>query len=382
MTIQILTRPLETTAANLDVPKVLASVTAWGSTTISELTERKSLVHVVLPQEVTRAAQERAAVLRRAAHRADKRTFPEIEPNENQLKWELESGSYLRDCIGSSISELFSAFASCKNSLHLRGLPGEEFPPGAPYTGHSNFRQIPQTLMNVFGVISLMGGYAFAYSSENHGNTIRDVVARSDAEFELSSQGWRNDLPWHMDGAFRPILTTELNNAPDLAKAPRWLVFGVIYGSREVPFTFIPVDAVVQRLSKSEIQVLCQPEFDVHSSASFSPPRISYGLPVLVPDNRGGYFSRFNQIRCFGTTAPARNALTSFSQILHEPEIHYRIELEPGDVVVLDNWTSLHMRLAYSPHWNGMDRWLVRVYAAQSQQDGVPVCPTNPRIWK
>ena len=69
-----------------------------------------------------------------------------------------------------------------------------------------------------------------------------------------------------MDGAFRPILTTELNNAPGLAKAPRWLVFGVINGShingsREVPLTFIPLDAVLQRLSKSEIQALCQPEF-------------------------------------------------------------------------------------------------------------------------
>lgn len=382
MTIQILSRRLETTAGNMGVPKALASVTTWGSATISESTETKSLVSVVLPQEVTSAAQERAAVLRGVPHRTGKKTFPEIEPNENQVTWELESRRYLRDCIGPSISELFSAFASCKNSLHLRGLPGEELPPTAPYTGYSDFRQIPQTLMNIFGVISLMGGYAFAYSSENHGNTIRDVVARPDAEFELSSQGWGNALPWHMDGAFRPILTTELNNVPDLAKAPRWLVFGVIYGSREVPLTFIPLDAVLQRLSKSDIQALCQPEFDIHSSASFSPARISYGLPILVPDKHGGYFSRFNQIRCFGTTAAARNALTSFSQILHEPEIHYRIDIEPGDVVVLDNWTSLHMRLAYSPHWNGMDRWLVRVYAAQSQQDGVPVCPTNPRIWK
>jgi L-asparagine oxygenase len=369
MTIQNPSRSLET------------SETTWGSA-ISESTETKSLVSVVLPQEVTRAAQERAAVLRGAPQPAGKKAFTEIDPNENQRAWELESRRYLRECIGPSVAELFSAFALCKNSLHLRGLPGEELPPKAPYTGRSNFTQIPQTLMNVFGVISLMGGHAFAYSTENHGNTIRDVVARSDAEFELSSQGWRHALPWHMDGAFRPILETELSNAPDLAKAPRWLVFGVVYGSGEVPLIFIPVDAVLQHLSKSEIQALCQPEFDVHSSASFSPARICSGLPILVPNKRGGYFSRFNQIRCFGTTAAGRNALTSFSQILHEPEIHYRVDLQPGDVVVLDNWASLHMRVAYSPHWNGVDRWLVRVYAAQSEQDGVPVGPSNPRIWK
>src|SRR5262245_25852017 len=90
MTIQILSRRLETTAGNMDVRKTLASVTTWGSA-ISELTETKSLVSVVLPQEVTSAAQERAAVLLGVPHRSGKKTFPEIEPNENQVTWELES---------------------------------------------------------------------------------------------------------------------------------------------------------------------------------------------------------------------------------------------------------------------------------------------------
>jgi hypothetical protein len=237
------------------------------------------------------------------------------------------------------------------------------------------------TLTNMFGIVNLMNACAFAYASENDGQVVRDVVARSDAIDELSSQGWGSELPWHMDGAFRPLIERKLVALSDLSQAPRWLVFGVIYGSREVPLTFVSVEDVLARLSKRDINALCQPEFDVHSSASFSPPRVTRGLSILIPEENGHYFSRFNQIRCFGTTDSARKALSAFSEVLLEPEIRYRIDIEAGDVVVLDNWRSLHMRLAYLPHWNGMDRWLLRIYAARSQRLGIPYRAESRRIW-
>lgn len=358
----------------------------WGSALAAPSgVPTKSLGAVKFPASVTEGARKIVAALKLNGETSSGHlngAFLRKDPNVNPILWEMESGNCLRELMGPSLTELYSAFSSTKNFLHIRGLPAEDSPPLAPYHGHSTYLEVPITLMNMFGIVSLMNGCAFAYTSENDGLIVRDVVARSAARDELSSQGWRYELPWHMDGAFRPLTEKDLFPVSDLSQAPRWLVFGIIYGSREVPLTFVSVEDVLERLSQSDIAALCQPEFDVHSSASFSPSRVTRGISILIPDENGGYYSRFNQIRCCGTTVAARKALAAFSEVLLDPEIRYRIDIEAGDVVVLDNWRSLHMRLAYLPQWNGMDRWLLRIYAAQSQPLDIPFRNDSGRVWK
>src|SRR5207247_1701635 len=103
------------------------------------------------------------------------------------------------------------------------------------------------------GVLGLMGAQSFAYATENAGHVMRDVVARTDARHERSSQGWGEELPWHMDGAFRPMVESATSA---LSPAPRWLVFGVIYDTPRVPLTFISVDGVLKQLRRRDVLTL------------------------------------------------------------------------------------------------------------------------------
>ncbi|KWF00509.1 hypothetical protein WL80_02635 [Burkholderia ubonensis] len=306
--------------------------------------------------------------------------FLRHDPDAFPRAWEAGCGRLLTGMLGASLGELTAALSSMRNVLRIRGLPGELDPPASPYTGVSHWPEICRTLINVFGTVHLMHACAFAYAAENGGRLVRDVVARADARHEYSSQGWAQVLPWHMDGAFRP-LTDGRAFAASLSAAPRWLVFGVIYDTPSVPMVFASLDEILARLTPDDIAALCRPEFDVRSSDSFDRTHLTRAVSLLLPDGEGGYYSRFNQLHCTGTTAGAQRALGALSAALSADDIPYRLDIAAGDVVVLDNWRTLHMRSAYTPRWDGADRWLVRVYASPDERDGIPLAAATPRVW-
>lgn len=311
----------------------------------------------------------------------DRDVLTRLDPNENPQLWEQIGANNIRAQIGEEMTVLRSGFAQFRNALLIKGLCRDDAPPPAPYTGHSRFSDIPTTLMNLFGIIHLMGGYSFAYTTENDGRLVRDVVAREGAADEESSQGWTSNLPWHVDGAYRPLTEEALAAKMNLSPAPRWLAFAVIYNAQRIPLTVASLDEIVERMDRQEIAALARDEFDVHSPASFGSPLVTSGVAILLPDGGGGYFSRFNQNKCFGRTSAARSALEGFSRALSLPDIRHCIDLEPGDIIILDNWRSLHARSAYVPRWDGRDRWLLRSYVAPTGQTSKPKDPSKPRVW-
>ncbi len=174
---------------------------------------------------------------------------------------------------------------------------------------------------------------------------------------------------------------SEFQAAGRLSPAPRWLVFGVIYGHPEVPLSCVCIDDVVSQLPENYLAALSLPQFDVQSADSFATKHVSSNLPIIVPNSDGDYFSRFSQGKCWGTNRAATEALDAFSEAFTNTEVRVQIALEPGDVVILDNFRSAHRRNTYTPRWDGRDRWLVRLYAAPAGQRSFPLSPEQPRLW-
>jgi len=305
---------------------------------------------------------------------------PSVDPNDDPELWERESGRRLRALLGSTADRVRSAMATNRSVVRISGLPRDPSPPPSPYHDESRWREIPITLANVFGAVDLLNARSFAYSQENRGRVVRNVVARIDARDEYSSQGWGRDLGPHMDDAFRAV--GEPERPLDQAPAPRWLVFGVIYDRPRVPLSIAAVDEVVKRLATRDVEALCRPEFDVKSPASFGGPQVAHGLPILISDGRGGWFSRFDCLNCAGTTAAASNALDALSELLATPDVWEDVDLHCGDVIILDNFRALHMRSEYTPRWDGSDRWLIRLYAVPKSFRGVPDHAGVPHAWK
>jgi L-asparagine oxygenase len=105
-------------------------------------------------------------------------------------------------------------------------------------------------------------------------------------------------------------------------------------------------------------------------------------VPVLVPDGCGGFYSRYNQGLTRGTNSAACAALDEMARALDDGTVVHRLDIEAGDIVILDNWRTLHMRPDFKPRWDGYDRWLLRVYAAERVMRGVSTSKDWPRCWR
>lgn len=312
-----------------------------------------------------------AAALRAAPPLLDDAAFA-TDPNDEPARWESAGALRLCTVARTAVAHICGSAAARTNVIRVGGLADEPDPPPSPYRDTPDYSRLRSTLAGMFGVIGLIGAHAFAYATENGGRILRDVVAREDSGDEYSSHGWGRDLPWHMDAAFRPLDEEELVRVTGLSPAPRWLVFGVVYGDRDTPLTFASVDEAVLRLSERHVEALCRADFEARSPASCCAPRTTSGVAMLQRDAEGGYFSRFNALVCSATSAAGRAALAALAAELRDPALHHTVPLVAGDVVVLDNWRSLHTRPAYRPRWDGTDRWLIRVYAAPNGGPAIP----------
>ena len=56
-------------------------------------------------------------------------------------------------------------------------------------------------------------------------------------------------------------------------------------------------------------------------------------------------------------------------------------KLRRGDVVIMDNQRTLHRRGAFTPRWDGTDRYFIRMSAVHDCRTGLAADPGRPWIW-
>ncbi|WP_081874352.1 MULTISPECIES: TauD/TfdA family dioxygenase [unclassified Sphingomonas] len=281
------------------------------------------------------------------------------DPEKDPKWWERQGAWYLRQLLRAEGLQLEHSIDTAA-VVWLRGLSPDLAPGPAPYSGYAPPATFAATLFKVFGVIGLMRASACAFLDENDGRIVRHVVAVPAAERAVSSHGWSADLPWHMDGAYRPF---QDNDPTLLTPPPRWLIFGVIKADPTVPMTVALVNAVTERLSPRSLAILKRPDFAVTTPDSVEQNRTFTSLPILDQDEKGNLISRYNKGHCLGLTTRAADALHDFETVLNLPDVPLVLPVQSGDLVVIDNWRCLHRRPAYTPTWTGKDRWFVRAYA-------------------
>lgn len=289
------------------------------------------------------------------------------DPDEETDKWEAEGRRRLEELIGAETISMMRRRLESDSCIHLRGLPLESELPPSPYYGDPSYHVLPSTHANIFGVIGALGLYSFCYSNENGGRIVRHVAPHSGASQEASSHGWKLELSWHVDAAYRPF-----DDFEGIAPAPRWIVWGVVYDQPPIPLTYILARDVLQMLPLWVIQELQKKSFRVDAPASFSGQERTSGVAILMADGSGGFFLRYNHDCCLGENPGSEAALSVLRDALAEEAPPRRLTLEAGDLIVLDNWRTMHMRGEFQPAWNGRDRWLLRVYASDRLYCGSP----------
>ena len=231
------------------------------------------------------------------------------------------------------------------------GLEIDELPP-TPQThspgvlsGHSS----TEYLMMVGGLLGSLVGYA----EEKSGALVHDVHAVRGEESRIENSG-STDFGFHTENVHHPL-------RPDFLGLLCLRQDHDGLGTTQLSSIREAVDSLPART----VNVLRARQFVSLHPTSFTrgaagPRPESEPHPVIfgeAPD----LFMRFNVHNTRALDSAGDAALQELSVALGL--VCHRVLLEPGDLVLINNHIAAHGRSAFTPRYDGRDRWLRRFYS-------------------
>ncbi|WP_191873681.1 TauD/TfdA family dioxygenase [Streptomyces filipinensis] len=240
--------------------------------------------------------------------------------------------------------------------MALRNLPvGDPGLPATPTVAESVERTatVPAA---VAVLISLYLGEVVAYRDEKSGALVQNVVPVPGREESQSNAG-SIPLELHVENAFhahRPDFVGLLCLRNDHSGTAGTLVSSVRRAVRLLP------DDVRD--------VLFQPRFVTEAPPSFRSANSVEGHPVLegMPDDP-------NVRVDFNATSPLDDTAKAALELLRTAflDVSASLVLQPGEMAFLDNRIAIHGRTAFTPRYDGRDRWLHRTFVHLDNRRGL-----------
>lgn len=195
-------------------------------------------------------------------------------------------------------------------------------------------------------MISLVGD-AFGWSTQREGALINNVLPIRSHEGEQLSTGSSVDLDWHTEEAFHPyradyLALMCLRNPDDVP---------TLVGSIQD----ISIDDVIK-------EVLFKPRFLFDVDKNFQNGMFDNAAPepVLFGDFNSPYVKIDPSfMQAVPGDEDAGRALQQITDAFKRSI--YEMVLQQGDILFIDNYRVVHGRKAFSPRFDGTDRWLKRV---------------------
>jgi len=244
---------------------------------------------------------------------------------------------------------------------------------GSPNTGfvliknipidYSEFGKTPETNNCKIGEKTLLAkiqslfmnfiGEMIAYEAEGYGRLFQDVVPIQSMAKEQTSVGSNTELEVHIEQAFSKL-------RPDI------LSLGCLRGDIKALTYILPVRKIIENLTENEKQILFEPLWKTGVDLSFK----LNGNDFIEGDIRGPLsilygkkedpFLLFDQDLMFGLDKSSNEMLKKIVSIYCENRISHN--LQPGEIILIDNRRAIHGRSSFFPKYDGNDRFLVRTF--------------------
>lgn len=247
-----------------------------------------------------------------------------------------------------SILSFFEEVKENRNSpgFVLSGFPFSGNIGGTPEGIPSGLNLLPPTSDDAAYLALISGlGQPFTFDTIQNGNFINYIVPiRENADKPISS-GFTADFGLHTEDAFHPA-------------AGDFLTL-LCVRNRGVATTISFLGDY--QLSVDNVELLSQPRFRVGNNIAHVVQMDFQKSPVLYGSGNNQMMRvNFNNTTCEPGDSAALSALNEFK---HQAEKNIqRVPLEPGEVLIIDNMRTAHGREAYTPLFDGKDRWLKRLY--------------------
>lgn len=208
-------------------------------------------------------------------------------------------------------------------------------------------------LAKIQGLLMNIISEMIAYEAEGYGRLYQDVVPMKNMANIQTSVGSNTELEIHTEQAFSEL-------RPDI------LSLACLRGDKKA-FTYIlPVNEIIKNLNNDEIDLLYKPLWKIGVDLSFK----LNGHEFIEGDIRGplailnGFTEDpkliFDQDLMEGITDESDKMIQKIVNIYYKCRIAHN--LQPGEIVLIDNNRAVHGRSPFFPRYNGYDRFLIRCF--------------------
>ena len=261
------------------------------------------------------------------------------------LQSAAEFGRHLPDTLRNSLRQF--RYAESPAAVLVSGYPVEEENLG-PTPAHWNLHSGETTRDLDFWlmVVCAQLGEPFGWSFLQNGRIITDVLPIKEKEQEQSGHASLAHQYLHNEDAFHEcradyVALTCLRNSG-------------------IPTTVSPV--TTDGLTAGEVDTLFEPRFEIRADLEHSAglgESQSQVVSALHGDRERPY-SRIDPpfMSALPGDAAAQKALDTLFADLESRAVE--VSLEPGDVLIVDNYRAVHGRRGFPARYDGADRWLRR----------------------
>lgn len=203
-------------------------------------------------------------------------------------------------------------------------------------------------------LVAYASGYGFpvSYIQEQNGDLIQNIFPIKKTESQQISSSSKIELGLHTETAFHPYKPSHVH----------------LLCLREDPLavtTYAYVDEIMGHLKPKTIDILTRPwfitsiddSFRTHSESNMELP--CFVLRARIFNKKLTYEIIFDEALMRGINDEANDALEQIKGAIMKSI--REIVLRTGDLLTLDNKTTIHGRRPFNARYDGTDRWLLRV---------------------
>lgn len=259
-------------------------------------------------------------------------------------------------------------------------------PPELPETP-TDFRPVPGAEGTVLAQITAIAclttinSKAVSYRSENEGDLFVNLVVfpPDGGAFAEKSAG---KMSGHTDGVSFPLRGLSDPENDRIAPSPDFVCLSALRNPNQVPTMVMPLEKLMERLSKEHIDELQKPQFIIGSQLTFREgmKRI-LGDELMVDDAQllfamnGSWWIRFSHSSTLIADTDKKSAQEAMDALKNAcADCAIPVPLAPGDIALVNNRIALHGRSEVGDEYGGQTRWLLRTY-------GLDISDIDPNQW-
>lgn len=254
-------------------------------------------------------------------------------------------------------------------AIKLSGIPIDANLPETPGIDHSQLKDSKQTFISegLLVAASLRLGVPYSFKAEFNNQLIHQVRPVQEKKDSSTSLGSEKNLGFHQEVGFSEL-------KPDFI-----FLLGLRRGDQVQPtytqlFFNKDIADALDHQNQEFVSTLQKPLFRIHPTPAFNRDGLSDTTysPLIKKDRLGHYDISYMANAFIDVAKDHPKALDALEALKNICETGYSVKVEilPGDMVLVNNKKTLHARTPFNPQFENPFslRWLQRIYVKKNLQ--------------